>query len=310
MLQTLPVVTDQPLTPETIAPFCGFLQRFNRWKLSDISITSLLLWAKPLDIRQTFIGETLFFSIRYTYGKRYLMQPVYESFSPGDIENALELYPGFGFITVSEDFCELMEKAFPRGFLRKPMPGMFDYVYECAPLGDDRFFSRIDKQRFRPSYLRRLIDENDVELRWLEEGRVDFDEKLLGGFYDQINTQNELLTGEFSGISSLIEAKTAVPTARAGVLMFNGRPAGVIMCGRISDDMLDITFIKNDHRLRGSAPLLLHMAAAALKEECVYLNYQEDMGVESLRAYKQGLFPTCTLEKFELVPIEKEGERR
>ena len=74
-----------------------------------------------------------------------------------------------------------------------------------------------------------------------------------------------------------------------GVLYINGEPAAMTLASSISSDVLDVIYEKAYGEFEQFAR---HM------DSFLYLNREEDMGVEGLRKAKLSYKPTMILDKF------------
>ena len=86
-----------------------------------------------------------------------------------------------------------------------------------------------------------------------------------------------------------------------GILYVNGNVVGVSL-GEITGDTLYIHTEKADVAYQGSYPMLMNQFAINFAaEDTVYINREEDDGVEGLRASKMSYHPVDLLEKYKVV---------
>ncbi|MBP5520334.1 MAG: DUF2156 domain-containing protein [Treponema sp.] len=86
---------------------------------------------------------------------------------------------------------------------------------------------------------------------------------------------------------------------RGGVLYINGQPAAMTLAAPISPDVLDVIYEKSfgDYEKNGAYPVINQQFAKRC-QNYLYLNREEDMGVEGLRKAKLSYKPTIILERF------------
>ncbi len=86
---------------------------------------------------------------------------------------------------------------------------------------------------------------------------------------------------------------------RGGVLYINGEPAAMTLATSISPDVLDVIYEKSieEHEKNG-AYAVINQQFAKRCESFLYLNREEDMGVEGLRKAKLSYKPEMILDKF------------
>ena len=84
-----------------------------------------------------------------------------------------------------------------------------------------------------------------------------------------------------------------------GVLYINGQPAAMTLAAPISPDVLDVIYEKSygDYEQNG-AYAVINQQFARRCQSFLYLNREEDMGVEGLRKAKLSYKPEIILEKF------------
>lgn len=122
-----------------------------------------------------------------------------------------------------------------------------------------------------------------VSQKWYEENQGELQEVLrLEHESIKLALQNQNLFG-----------------LRGGVLYINGEPAAMTLAGPISPDVLDVIYEKSfsDFEKNG-AYAVINQQFAKRCESFIYLNREEDMGVEGLRKAKLSYKPEIILEKF------------
>ena len=109
---------------------------------------------------------------------------------------------------------------------------------------------------------------------------------------------NEFLRMEHESIKLALE-NTGLLNLRGGVLYINGEPAAMTLASPISPDVLDVIYEKSfgDFEHNG-AYAVINQQFARRCQSFLYLNREEDMGVEGLRKAKLSYKPEMILEKF------------
>lgn len=117
-----------------------------------------------------------------------------------------------------------------------------------------------------------------------------FDEK------DGLN--NPVLQLEHQSIKYALE-NTELLRLRGGVLYINGEPAAMTLASPISDSVLDVIYEKctEEHEKNG-AYAVINQQFAKRNDAFLYLNREEDMGIEGLRKAKLSYKPSIILDKF------------
>ena len=117
-----------------------------------------------------------------------------------------------------------------------------------------------------------------------------FDEK------DGLN--NPVLQLEHQSIKYALE-NAELLRLRGGVLYINGEPAAMTLASPISDSVLDVIYEKctEEHEKNG-AYAVINQQFAKRNDTFLYLNREEDMGIEGLRKAKLSYKPSIILDKF------------
>ena len=84
-----------------------------------------------------------------------------------------------------------------------------------------------------------------------------------------------------------------------GVLYIKGQPAAMTLASPISDSVLDVIYEKAVEEFeKNGVYAVLNQQFSKLCGSYLYLNREEDMGVEGLRKAKLSYKPAMILEKF------------
>ena len=84
-------------------------------------------------------------------------------------------------------------------------------------------------------------------------------------------------------------------------LRAGGKILAFTMGNRISETAFDVNFEKAYADVPGAYPLINREFARDLREkypELLYLNREDDMGLEGLRKAKESYYPDCMAEKY------------
>ncbi|MCM1311648.1 MAG: DUF2156 domain-containing protein [Bacteroides sp.] len=93
-----------------------------------------------------------------------------------------------------------------------------------------------------------------------------------------------------------------------GVLLVDENVAAFTIGGPINNSTFDICVEKADARYDGAYTVINNLFAASLPEKFVYINREEDMGIEGLRQAKQSYQPEKLLKKYVAVPRMSFGQ--
>lgn len=176
-----------------------------------------------------------------------------------------------------------------------------DYIYlekNLAELPGQKFHKKKNHiARFMRLYENRwefkTFPENDIanDIVYIEEKWLD--EKFSSG-----ENPNHALVLEKKSIASAVQFHSAL-NIRGGVLYVDKNPVAMTLASPISPQVLDIHFEKalSDYAADGAYSVVNNLFA---KEAAsfLYLNREEDMGVEGLRKAKLSYKPDIILDKF------------
>lgn len=117
-------------------------------------------------------------------------------------------------------------------------------------------------------------------------------------FKEKDGENNHDLCLELESIKLALE-KQALFNLRGGVLYIHGKPAAMTLASPISDTVLDVIYEKSifEYEKDGSYAVI-NQQFARHSDSFLYLNREEDMGIEGLRKAKLSYKPTMILEKF------------
>lgn len=89
---------------------------------------------------------------------------------------------------------------------------------------------------------------------------------------------------------------------KGGVVMIGDEVAAFTLGGYINDETFDVCVEKADSSYEGVYAVIAQAFAASLPDTCVYVNREEDMGLEGLRQAKRSFAPEEMLVKWVAVP--------
>jgi hypothetical protein len=192
---------------------------------------------------------------------------------------------------------EQLEQEYPGEFEYKENENCADYVYLAEKLstysgkalhGKKNHCNRFEAENewdFVPM-TRQIIPEcMDMLDHWMEdnEGRLD----------DSIVRERDALTKAFAAYEPL--------KLEGGVLRIQGKVVGFSIGEMTSPHCFDVHFEKADANINGAYPMVcreLTRQVMAKHPELIYMNREEDMGLDSLRRSKQSYKPELMVRKF------------
>ena len=92
---------------------------------------------------------------------------------------------------------------------------------------------------------------------------------------------------------------------RGGILKVDGKFAAFTMAAKQGEEVADILIEKADPDIQGSYQMINNLFASLNCRDCVYINREEDLGIEGLRTAELSYHPVALTPKYTAVPIRK-----
>lgn len=219
------------------------------------------------------------------------------------IEYSRELNIPFMIGRAAKEQIELLNELYPNKFTVEAYRDYFDYMYLAEALATYKGRKRNEKHRlckrfeeaYNWSYKEIEISDLDKCIEFLDKWYLD-NAKRIGGFIYDEREACMLMLRNYSILKPL-----------GGMLMADDKIVAVSFGSMACDDTLDYNFEKIDYSYQGaSAMACREYVKLAMKKypKLVYIDREEDMGLENLRQAKSILGPEFMLEKFNAAYIE------
>lgn len=173
-----------------------------------------------------------------------------------------------------------------------------DYVYLRENLAELPG-SHYQKKRNHISRFKRTYGEN-WEFKTFPENDIAADILQVSHkwFTEKRGESDPILQLEQQSIELALE-NAELLGLRGGVLYINGEPAAMTLAAAISDDVVDVIYEKSFGEFeKNGAYAVINQQFARRCQNFLYINREEDMGVEGLRKAKLSYKPTMILDKF------------
>ena len=279
---------------------------------SDTSIANLFLLQEKYNTELKIHKNILF---RYYYGAEnrtgYGFPIPMKNASPDWLRTALEYIfedahqqkrpAAFCLLTSSQKtrINETLERHFPgRTVNWKTNRDDCDYIYLREKLADLPG-SQYQKKRNHISRFNRTYG-TDWEFKSYPENDIASDILAVSQrwYEEKQGESDEVLRLEHESIERALQNRELL-NLRGGVLYIHGEPAAMTLASAISPDVLDVIYEKSFAEYeKNGAYAVINQQFAKRCEGFLYLNREEDMGVEGLRKAKLSYKPEMILEKF------------
>ena len=291
------MIDFQPLDPAKKAEYDRYLLNAGE-RGCEYSFVNLYLWGRQ---KAAFLHDHLVFFSQFNRKSVYLFpvgtgdkQPVLDAI----IEDARKRGIPCRFTGLTQDDCALLERLFPGKFHYHYDRDAFDYVYDINDLAElkGKKFQRKRNHlnRFRDNHpdhtLEPLSRENLEQVRLLVQTWYDL--RLAADPHADFHMER-------TAIKKALEQQEIL--GMEGLLLrVEGKPVAMTMGSRLNSNTFDIHFEKALDIADGAYPAINNGFARYLREqypEVLYLNREDDMGIEGLRKAKLSYNPHHMIDK-------------
>ncbi len=265
---------------------------------SEYTFTSMLMWGGDGKIAIAEEENTLF--IRYTYPKFPLF--VLSPLTFGPLEPAVKqaeaemkrqgATPQFrGIQKKDKGVYEAL------GYAVRPDRSNFDYVYS-----EEKLRTLAGKKLHgKRNHINRFLGENPsweyvkIDERMLEECLAVYNEWCQGKSEDDPDC-----VGEAYAIRMGITHMKALGLVGGGIRI-DGKLAAFTLAERIDSEMAVVHIEKADGKFNGLYPFINQQFVTRELSDVLWINREEDMGIEGLRTAKLSYRPDRMIEKYEAI---------
>lgn len=267
---------------------------------ADFSFCSIYCWDHNIDSFVGRVGDRLLVKVCVKGVPTYLY-PI----GSGDLGPAVEAMAedaracGHAFILrgITREVLPEVEALFPARPTLALDRDYSDYVYlasDLAELSGKRYhgkknhlnhFSAEHDWRFEPITRENIRLCHDMAARW---------------FVDMEEEREEDYAGEAEAIRNALRIYFDVGFD-GGIIIADGEPAAFTVGEMISPDTLDSHFEKASPHVNGAYTVINQQFAAYMRQKypsLVWINREEDMGIENLRRAKESYHPAMMVDKY------------
>ena len=269
----------------------------NKHRACDYSVGNLVLWSDIYNTQFAVANDMLF--IKFMNGdKNYFAFPM----GNGDLKLAFqwifayceEQNVEFNMSVIESDMFVDIEKIYPGEYQISYIRNNADYVYSIEDLknlsgkkyhGKKNHINKFLKTNEYWSY-ERISEENteeciDMVKEWCTEN---------GCFMDKSKADEICVV--IKGLRNRQKLSLL-----GGIIRISGRIVALTMGEKLGDDMFIIHFEKAFANINGAYPVINQQFIIHELSDFIYVNREEDMGVEGLRKAKESYHPLFMVEK-------------
>ena len=267
---------------------------------ADYNFGNIYIWDKRYRQLIARVGDRMLTKLRYE-GKPAFVFPI----GTGPLRPAIDLlrdfaaWRGYPLIIrgITDVHCEQLEREYPGCFTYSLEENNLDYIYRAEKLATYAGKSLHGKK----NHCNRFEAEHDWQFLPLTRS-------LIPGCMDMLDvwTEDNLQRLDKSVAyehDAIIRAFAAFERLglEGGVLMAEGKIVGFSLGEMCADDTFDVHFEKAQIDMNGAYPMVCRELTRMLLERhpgLVYMNREDDMGLDSLRQSKLSYKPEYLLNKY------------
>lgn len=262
----------------------------------DISFSNLCSWKFQNNIHWAVVGGFLVFKF-YNDDKPCYMMPIGE----GDFVEVILLLEDdaqkqnmpFYISGISDEVKNRLEEVMPGKFKFRMNRDYFDYVY----LRTDLATLMGAKLKAKRNHVNKFCKNYSYEYREITPELISQCLLLENEWCKRKNcSEDEALTDERKSIIYSLNHYRELGLY-GGALFADGQMVAFAYGCPINDSVFDINVEKADSDIDGAYAMINHEFAKHIPEQYIYINREEDLGIEGLRKAKLSYHPVMMLEK-------------
>lgn len=193
---------------------------------------------------------------------------------------------------VPEEALSVLDSMFPDAFEAVPDTNSFDYIYNISDLRD----LPGGKYHKKRNHLKKI---NNYDFSYSELTSADFDDCITFAAKNYIagGKFGESEIGEQYAINVFFEYFDVLGLT-GGVLRVDGEVAAFTIGEKYCSDTVDIHIEKADKSIEGAYQAINNFYVRSLSDDILYINREDDMGIEGLRKSKLSYYPAFMLKKY------------
>lgn len=293
-------MTFTPITLEDKPLLDSYLKPTHPHPLSDFNFSNLFIWRFAREISYCLIDEFLILKTCYPNSTPYFFYP----FSLGErereerkavLEVLLTSYPNTTFKSLSQSQAQELEEFFPKRFSIAPNRDRFDYVYsipELIALSGRKYHKKKNHlNKFLQTYpnfvFESITPSNAQEVQSVYER-----------WYEDNPNKDEALESEKMGIFSSLQNLTSLSLI-GGLIRIDGEIVAFALGEAVDEESVVMHIEKANTSIQGIYQAINQQFLENAFSSYLWVNREEDLGIEGLRKAKLSYQPHFLLEKYE-----------
>lgn len=289
-----------PITLEDKPLLDSYLCQNTQHPFSDFNFTNLFIWRFAREISYCIAGKFLILKTLYPHSESYFFYPFEkQSTQPQErkqvLETLLSAYPKAIFKSLTQNQAKELEEFFPSRFSISPNRDRFDYVYsipELIALSGRKYHKKKNHlNKFFQTYpnftFELITPSNALEV-----------EQTYEKWYEANPNKDEALQSEKMGIFSCLQNLSSLSII-GGLIRIEGEIVAFALAEVLDSQNIVMHIEKANTAILGIYQAINQQFLANAFGAYLWVNREEDLGIEGLRKAKLSYQPHFLLEKYE-----------
>ena len=278
------------------------LERYNKYRLADVTyasegaFTTMFIWNRYYNLEYADNGEFLFIRFNIKGKESAYFFPI----GKGNLKKAIdELYEyskargeRLRFILVTKENADKLSALFPDRFLMEPDRNCFDYVY----LTEKMISLSGKKLHSKRNHLNYFLENYKYEYLKITEQKLleECAQKAYKLVSEKTKNRNSF---ELGAMERYFENYFGL-NQKGGAIRIDGEIVAMSFGERLNRETALIQIELADENYRGAYQVINKLFCENEWKDCLYVNREEDMGIEGLRRAKKSYQPEFLVEKY------------
>jgi hypothetical protein len=269
-------------------------------RISEMTFTNLFIWRGHYGFQWAVYKDWLLIISREDVNSTYALQPAGPSSRKEAVLVLLEWLRDERNIVNprierADERC-IAELGGMENLVIEPLRDHFDYVYRR----EDLVRLAGSKYRSKRNHINQLLRFYSFKYELLQEKHIDDCLTLQEKWCQMNRCEDDLdLLSEDEAIREILTHYSALQVQGA-VIVIEGRVGAFTVGERLNDDTIVIHIEKADPDIPGLYPLINQQFCKNMRDDAVYINREQDLGIDGLRKAKLSYYPDHFVEKYRI----------
>jgi hypothetical protein len=270
------------------------------YRVSDLCFVNLYAWGKKFNTQFAVYDDWLFIRFKDNSGRNSYLKPI----GKGDIKKGIEIIVDdhkqfdtvFQIRGVTQEMIDEIEEAMPGKFNYKLNMSVSDYIYTSEKL----IHLKGKKLQSKRNHINRFMRENEWKYKTLTGNPELVREcKSMLDKWMAINSEDKDPSIDYDDFATKIMLENfEYLNLKGGLICVNNEIAAFSIGEVLTKDTVVVHVEKAFTSIHGAYTIMNQQFVLNEAADFLYINREEDMGVENLRKAKLSYQPDILLEKY------------